>query len=381
MVSRCPTCLEAITPQTIVWQAPDGSRAAPPPQPGTPGLRWLRSLLGTPDRTPAMWADWAARGNRALCLRGHQLPADVLTRRTLTIGLVGESGSSKSHYIAALVQTLQEGHLAALDLQVDMDPATVRRYQTEYYSVLFERKQAIPASRPLKVLDEATGAQETRPPLTIVLRNIVTGVAVNVCIFDVAGEQLLTEQSQSTWARHLAMADGLMFFVDPAVLGQLPGGPAGDESGRGQTLHVTESVLDTTSTLAHRGRGLSPDHDLTDVSAVVLLAKADLLEARATFPSGVLSPLDYERETRATLDARLRRDSQAVESFMEQAGGRNLVLSALHKYPGVRFHAVTSTGGSAKDGRYPFVEPRRVLEPLLTILDGRGVISLGQDGR
>ena len=56
-----------------------------------------------------------------------------------------------------------------------------------------------------------------------------------------------------------------------------------------------------------------------------------------------------------------------------------LVLSALHKYPGVRFHAVTSTGGSAKDGRYPFVEPRRVLEPLLSILDGRGVISLGQD--
>jgi hypothetical protein len=381
MVTRCPTCLEAVTRQTIVWQTADGTSSEPPPRSGLPGLRWIRGALGMPDRTPTEWADWAARGHRALCPRGHHLPADMLTRRTLTIGLVGESGSSKSHYIAALVQTLQQGHLAALDLQVDLDPATVRRYQTEYYSVLFERKQAIPASRPLKMLDEISGAQETRPPLTIVLRNIVTGEAVNVCIFDVAGEQLLTEQSQFTWARHLAMADGLMFFVDPAVLGQLPGGPAGDESGRGQTLHVTESVLDITSTLAHRGRGLSPDHDLTDVSAVVLLAKADLLEARASFPSGVLSPLDYDRETRATLDARLRRDSRAIESFLEDAGARNLVLSALHKYPGVRFHAVTATGGSAKDGRYPTVEPRRVLEPLLSILDGRGVISLGQDHR
>jgi hypothetical protein len=377
MSSRCPTCLSVLTPQTVQWRSADGTTASAPPRTTSTFLRRVRRLAGLPEDDGIAWADWYAAGNQALCSRGHPLPPKFLTRTTYVIGLVGESGSSKSHYIAALIQSLLEGHLGALQLQVDLEPSTVARFHAEYYMSLFDRHEVIPASRPLKRLNTATGEQETRPPLTVTLTNWETGHAVNLCFFDVAGEQLVDEQSQATWARHLAIADGLMFFVDPAVLRRLPGGSAGDDSGRGQTLHVTESVIATTSTLAHRGRGLSPDDDLAGVAAVVMVAKADLLESRAAFPSGVLEPIDYARETPVTLGARLARESVLIEEFLEGAGGRNLVMSALSKFPGLRFHAVTATGASSKEGRYHSVEPRRCLEPLLSILDQIGLIDLG----
>jgi hypothetical protein len=377
--ARCPTCLSLLTEQSVQWRSADGTTATAPPRETSTFLGRLRRLAGVPEDDGAAWADWYAAGNQAYCSRGHSLPPKYLTRTTHVIGLVGESGSSKSHYIAALIQSLLEGHLGAMNLQVDLEPGTVARFHTDYYTSLFDRHEVIPASRPLKRLNSATGEHETRPPLTVTLTNWQTGHAVNLCFFDVAGEQLVDEQSQATWARHLGMADGLLFFVDPAVLRGLPGGSAGDSSGRGQTLHVTESVITTTSTIAHRGRGLSPDDDLSGVAAALVVAKADLLESRAAFPSGVLEPIDYARETPVTLGARLARESVLIEQFLEAAGARNLVMGALSKFPGLRFHAVTATGASAKEGRYHAVEPRRCLEPLLSILDQIGVVNLGRD--
>jgi hypothetical protein len=227
---------------------------------------------------------------------------------------------------------------------------------------------------------QAATAAAARPPLTLVLHNWQERTVVNLCLFDVAGEDLVDEQRQATSARYLGIADGLLFFVDPAVLAGLPGGPVGDESGRGQSLHVTESIIGATSAQARRHRRRGRDADVPEVAAALLLAKADLLEGRSDFPSGVLQPLDYSLETPASLHARLARESVLVEQFLERAGARNIVMSTLHKFPRTTFHAVTATGTSAREGRYATVEPRRCLEPMLSILDVLGVVRLTPEG-
>lgn len=374
----CPICLAPLDPKAVLWRDLAGNAAAGPPARPRTVDRVRAKLRGEPDATAKAWADWYAQGFRAYC-PAHlgELPEDLFSRDLVIIGLVGESGSSKTHYLAALLHQLSSGALAPYDVIVNFDPSTVMRFQTDYFRRLFVDREVIPASRPLRWFDEAAGQKEVRLPMTVVLRNWRTGKAVNVCIFDAAGEQLLSMQAQSTWARHLAIADGLLFFVDPSVL---PGvrRRLGDLGG-GQTLHVTESVIDVTASLVRHAKSLSADDDISEVPAALLLSKADLLSLAEEFPAQVLEELDHPNDAPYRLANRLRQDSVLVEEFMADNGGRNLISSAVHKFPGITFHAVSATGCAPADGVYPKLEPRRTLEPFLLLLARIGVIETGRD--
>lgn len=373
---RCPICLADVDPGTVLWRSPSGATAPGPPARAGTVQRLKARLMAQPDVTAKSWADFYAAGYRAYC-PDHlgELPEDLFTRQLVIIGLVGESGSSKTHYMAALLHLLSAGALAPYNVIVNFDPGTVTRYQNEYYRRLFVDREVIPASRPMRWIDEEAGHRESRPPMTIVLRNWETGRAVNVCIFDAAGEQLLTARSQATWARHLSIADGLMFFVDPSIL---PGvrRELGD-GGAGQTMHVTESVIDITSNLVRRARSLSPDDDILGVPAALLLTKADLVADAPGFPAQALEDLDHLNDAPYRLINRLRTDSVAVEQYMSANGGRNLVTSAVHKFGGITFHAVSATGCPPVNGGYERIEPKRCLEPFLLLLAAAGVVELG----
>ncbi len=373
----CPICLADIDPRNVLWRSPAGATAPGPPQRVGTLDRLKARILATPNVTPKSWADWYADGFRAYCPEHlGELPEDLFTRQLVIIGLVGESGSSKTHYMAALLHLLSAGALAPYDVIVNFDPGTVTRYQNEYYRRLFVDHEVIPASRPMRWLDEQAGHRESRPPMTVVLRNWRTGKSVNVCIFDAAGEQLLTTQSQATWARHLSIADGLLFFVDPSVLPGVQRRLDGTDTGAGQTLHVTESVVDITSNLVRRARSLSPDDDFAGVPAALLLTKADLVDGTDGFPPAVLEDLDHLNEAPYRLRNRLQQDSVAVEQYMAANGGRNLITSAVHKFPGITFHAVSATGCPPVDGAYASIDPKRCLEPFLLLLAKAGVIEL-----
>ncbi len=325
------------------------------------------------------WADWYARGFRAYCPEHFcELPEDFFTRELVLIGLVGESGSSKTHYLTALLHLLAGGALSSYNVIVNFDPGTVMRYQNEYYRRLFVDHEVIPASRPLRWFDYQAGHREARPPMTVVMRNWQTGRAVNVCIFDAAGEQLLTRQEQATWARHLSIADGLLFFVDPAILPGARRRLGGADTGAGQTLHITESVIEVTSGLVRMSRNLPPDADMAGVPAALVLAKADLLADTEGFPAPALAPVDHLQDAPYRLANRIKQDSYLVEEYLVANGGANLVHSAVHKFPGITFHAVSATGCAPHNGVYDAIEPHRCLEPFLMLLDRTGVIDLGR---
>jgi hypothetical protein len=371
----CPICLAPLDPRQIHWRDAVGNFAEGPPTKLGLRDRVKARLSNAPDTTAKQWADWYARGFRAYCPE-HQgeLPEDMFTRDLVIIGLVGESGASKTHYMASLLNLLASGVLAPYQVVVNFDPGTVMRFQNDYYRRLYMDHEVIPASRPLRWFDETAGHREVRQPMTVVLRNWQTGRAVNVCVFDAAGEQLLTREQQATWARHLSIADGLLFFVDPAIL---PGVPeVAVATGGGQTLHVTESVIDITAGLVRRAKSLSPDADIAGVPAALLLAKADLLVGTDGFPEEVLEPLDHLTEAPYRLVNRLRQDSVLVEQYLAEHGGVNLVGSAVHKFPGITFHAVSATGHAPRAGVYPALEPQRCLEPFLMLLARTGVIDL-----
>ena len=66
-----------------------------------------------------------------------------------------------------------------------------------------------------------------------------------------------------------------------------------------------------------------------------------------------------------------------MEEYLTANGGTNLVHSAVHKFPGITFHAVSATGCAPKDEVYRTIEPRRCLEPFLHLLSRTGVIDAG----
>lgn len=368
----CPICLAPLDPQQVYWRNPAGENAPGPPARRSALQRLKKALGREPDTTAQEWADWYARGFRAYCPQ-HQgeLPEDIFSRELVVIGLVGESGSSKTHYMAALLHLLSSGVLAQHKLIAQFDATTVVRYHNDYHRRLFIDHEVIPASRPLRWFDQSAGHREVRLPMTVVLRNWETGRAVNVCLFDAAGEQLMTRELQATWARHLSIADGLLFFVDPAIL---PG--VGVGNGAMQSLHVTESVIAVTADLVRRARSLSPDDDLAEVPAALLLAKADLLVDRPDFPAQVLESLDLTDEAPYRIANRILQDSELVEQYLVSHGGQNLVMSAAYNFHGITFHAVSATGHAAENGVYPALEPRRCVEPFLLLLSKIGIIQV-----
>ncbi|WP_242909299.1 ATP-binding protein [Actinomadura terrae] len=330
----CPVCLHRIRWADLPlyrYDAPTGGYV-PQPVPGDAGPEQkarLRRLA------------WVRCPNEHAA--PHHLPASYgESGPPLVFGMVGAPGSGKTHLLTAMISAVERGDLhrryglACWPLEVPLH----QRYLRDHVGPLLGEARELAPTPPGRVMfaDGFMVAHGDRPPRPVAL-------------FDVAGDDL-TRVAEAT--AFLDAAHGLIFVVDPARL---------DEADRRD--HAFGAVLDL---LRASGR-------LPRVSAAVVLAKADLL--RYEDPVAL-----WLRRDTATLDAdESLRESADVYAYLH----RREAHAWTRPYRECRhatLHVASATGSGAAyddatDESYftEGVHPRRVLQPLVSLLAMTGVLA------
>ncbi|WP_369030149.1 MULTISPECIES: hypothetical protein [Streptomyces] len=286
----------------------------------------------------------------------HFIPVPYLTYgRPLTVAMVGQSSTGKSHLLTQMIAEITDGGLEPFGLSwQSVNPEQHARF-------VRERVQPLRNGR---VLDHTTalGLDGFARFVESLLITDAHGQVRPVAFFDLGGEDLVRTDAA---LRFLLGVDALVFVVDPVLALPLPQLDHARERGGVEVNRDGDLAFATVlDRLPKTGQYL-------EVAATMVLGKADLLRFQ--------SPVDrwLARPTAASLDATLiREESQDVHAFLRRHAGQ----AWLRPFDAIRrctLHVASATGGQEDQGRYPAgAAPRRVLEPLLSLLAMHGLIDV-----
>ncbi|MFB7613647.1 hypothetical protein [Kitasatospora sp. NPDC056181] len=296
----------------------------------------------------------------------HLLPERFpgLGTRPVTIGLVGASGTGKTHLLAAMVSRLHDATvMARMNLQVQgLDLRMHAAYLGGQVSRFIDRREELPATRIDAPVEFAVG---------LMVDDLVSGRSHTVVIFDVSGERLQSPDRDLAFINQLS---ALLCVVDPtAVLGLTgprQGGVGGD--------HAFDATMDRLKNARCR-----PGSPLVPIPAATVVTKADLLTRRGYseitrwLPHGLHEDLDL---------GTVEEESRAVYAFLASRNGKRWLGpahecwdSTLHLASATGTSAVVTEEGARTVGRFPEASfrQRRVLRPLLTLFALTGVLDMG----
>lgn len=284
----------------------------------------------------------------------HFIPVPYLTYgRPLTVAMVGQSTTGKSHLLTQMIAEITDGGLEPFGL-------TWQSVNPEQHA-RFVRERVQPL-RNGQVLEHTGALDGFARFVESLLITDAHGQVRPVAFFDLGGEDLVRTDSA---LRFLLGVDALVFVVDPVLALPLPQLDHARERGG---MEVNRDGDLAFATVLDRLPKTGP---YLEVAATMVLGKADLLRFQ--------SPVDrwLARPPATSLDATLiREESQDVHAFLRRHAGQ----AWLRPFDAIRrctLHVASATGGQEDQGRYPAgAAPRRVLEPLLSLLAMHGLIDV-----
>lgn len=286
----------------------------------------------------------------------HFIPVPYLTYgRPLTVAMVGQSSTGKSHLLTQMIAAITDGGLEPFGLKwQSVNPEQHARF-------VRERVQPLRNGR---VLDHTSGVglDGFARFVESLLITDAQGQVRPVAFFDLGGEDLVRTDSA---LRFLLGVDAMVFVVDPALALPLP---QLDHARRHWGLEVNRDGDLAFATVLDR---LPKNGPYLDVAAAMVLGKADLLRFQP--------PVDrwLGEAAPTSLDPALtREESGDVYALLRRHAGQ----AWLRPFDTIRrctLHVSSATGGQEAEGRYPAgAGPRRVLEPLLSVLAMHGLIEV-----
>jgi hypothetical protein len=286
----------------------------------------------------------------------HFIPVPYLTYgRPLTVAMVGQSSTGKSHLLTQMIAAITDGGLEPFGLKwQSVNPEQHARF-------VRERVQPL---RNGKVLDHtaALGLDDFARFVESLLITDAGGQVRPVAFFDLGGEDLVRTDAA---LRFLLGVDALVFVVDPALALPLP---QLDHARERWGVEVNRDGDLAFGTVLDR---LPKNGPYLDVPAAMVLGKADLLRFQP--------PVDrwLSRPPATSLDPALtREESRDVYGLLRRHAGQ----AWLRPFDAIRrctLHIASATGGQEDHGRYPAgAGPRRVLEPLVSLLAMHGLIQV-----
>lgn len=372
----CPRDLETFDINTAAWVARGTPTTAPPRIRRMPSARqWLHTWwdgdprhLRAPDLAAAR--EQIAGDYHRVCPNGHPIPEDVRRRATLPIALVGAASTGKSLYLASVyheaVAAVRLGDYG-LTFRTDTSPGAQAAFRPTY-DTLFSERRPVPATLP------STDGY-SRPPLLLAPADRTD--APNLLLFDADGSKTTHAQAHVENNPALLRAQAFFIFVPPVNLnlsipGQRPGMAArpdlDDISTLARTTEAITGAIDALSRVYGGGR---------DLMACVLISKADKLSGLVEPElDEMLADLDYRHFRFQEVVDYIDQDSATIRSWVDRH--QHGLVTLLEGFFGdVSYHFTSATGCSAvlePDGarRFPVVRPRRVLDPLLLVLDRVG---------
>lgn len=340
-VVECPICARLIAWDTAAPYrfGPDNQPVALTRQPGESDHSW-RDKLRTAYRP---CGDVRQPGT-------HLLPYDYADYAPVTIGMVGHSKAGKTHLLAAMIGRLcsNDPVLSRLGLSVaPLDLRVHQRYMADLVTPLTVHRRQLPDT-------QANARVEFCDALKI---TNAEGRSFSLTFFDLAGERLARAQDDEV--RFYALADALIFVVDPESLPARPRQGATGDVSFDVALHHLESRD------RPRGSGFKP------VSAAVVVAKADLIRFSDRVVSDWLARGGSDEEVELST---VEQESEDVYAYLSRRGADAWLRPAQQCFRST-LHFASATNGPAVGGGFDAAFRQcRVLKPLLATFAMTGVL-------
>lgn len=339
----CPYCLSEFAWDTapLVNRDEDGDEIALRREPGESEVRW---------RNRTMHA-WRVCENTA---EDHFIPASLGGLTTLIVGMVGKSGSGKSHLLWAMTEELGQSALKIshrLDV-LPLDPRLQQELFARHQLGLLNDRKVPPPTRFFNEKVEFTCAYR--------ITSGYSGESYALLIFDVPGE-IFTRGDTAVSTPFMAIADALIFVADGWGLDVRHGRRTDDPGFTAVLSHLAH---------VHPGRG----REFLPIPAAMVVAKSDTLRVFKEVDQWLGRKDDIELHT-------VERESEDAYAFLKSRGAESWLVP-VQKCADSTLHFASATGVEAQDGEYPEKSFRRqrVLRPLLSLLAMKGVLprkSLG----
>ncbi|MEV0666449.1 hypothetical protein ACIBI3_20430 [Actinomadura luteofluorescens] len=334
----CPYCLSEFdwNSAPLVDRTVEGEEIALTREPGESDVRWRT-------RTMHAWRVCEATG------KDHFVPASLGGMTVLIVGMVGTSGSGKSHLLAAMTEELDQSALKIshrLDV-LPLDPRLQRElFARNRFDLLRDRK-------PLPVTRRALS-----PEFTCAYRITSghTGEQYALLIFDVPGE-IFSQGHTRDDTPFMSIADGLIFVADGTELDVRHGRHTGDPGFTAVLSHIDH---------VRAGQGL----EFLPLPAALVIAKSDTLRA--------FKEVDRWLDRRDDLElGTVEEESEDAYALLRSRGAGSWIVPVQKcEDATLHFASATGVGVDMESGEYPEQSFRRqrVLRPLLALLAMKGVL-------
>lgn len=309
---------------------------------------------------------------------GYLLPTNIEKVTSLSIAIIGDTFSGKSHYIGAVIDQIQKGELQRADRFASFNCMTQdieRDYINNIIKPLFEDKQVVQSTQ------QATDTN--RPPLIyeLILQPSSPEYPVrylNLILYDAAGEDLAIKERMVQFSRYVFSADAIIFLVDPMSIPEIYNQLPAFLQQKVATGRKSASVLTSVIRLIEDYRGKGGNNRLSSTPVAIALTKSDLLKQLTAVHKQYhfLKKPTYN----GTIDLQdLEIVDQEVRKLLEEYKERPL-LQATQNFAKVHFFATSATGYAPDaNGKYPMVDPCRCLDPILWILYQLEILHAARD--
>ncbi len=312
-----------------------------------------------------------------LCPDCHfELSHDVGQVKQKIIAVIGGRGTGKSHYIGSLIFALKANPDNDLIVTLLAD-STQDRWMEDFYRPVFERKTVLPGTVP--------AGRDTRVKIPLMIRlnskenewkrrmNGLWDQAINMSIFDTAGEDMADYNTLANEGKAVIHADGLIFMIDPAqiesVQQQLRNVRTVNPDPRAHPDNMLARVIKFFETEG----AVKPGTGKIRVPTAFVLSKVDVLEDILYGGSALLRPSTHGRELNL---AEVQSVSTEVQGYLTSWLLPSFCETIEKRFSTYKYFGVSSLGRQSNvQHQLEVVEPLRVEEPALWLLNKMGFVK------
>jgi Double-GTPase 2 len=361
----CPRCPGWYRLDDVVAESKDGSSRTSAAtvvlrvtSPGNSRRSFMSSWRKPTSLTKAERANIAAMSFRLKCPNNHELINSL--DPTVVVGVIGNTGSSKSHYLAGLVyEIIHEERLKALGADVAYIGDTGKEMEERIKDV-YARGTVLPRTE---------GGNLSGPFSYRLTRNLgaTTEIKEVLTFFDVAGEDCTGELARSAeFVRYIFDATGIILLIDPGGL------PLTENRllAREEKIELTtRAIIDNLANALEVVTG-RPSREQRHIICITI-AKADSV----TIPQGVWPPdvwtsVATRRMSNSKTRGLLRDYSERCRAGLADIGGEAVINAAEARFRRSRifYSAVSATSQAPEDDKWPAPHPMGCSIPLAQTL-------------
>ncbi len=306
------------------------------------------------------------------------LPRHFEDTPSLTIAVIGDTVSGKTHFITTLLRQLKSGEAVQqgnvlfrfrplTDATTDWYKKNERQLFTERKELpLTQRHSQLDASKPV-IWEPIIFSLEIGYRLNIGFRRSV----VNLVFYDVSGEDIVRERELRFYGWPILGAQGIIHIADPLSMPNIlkhkdlrPGPQVEKAIAQFPYRRKSAEILSDVMNIFMQFNN-TRQQQTVDTPVAIMLSKSDLLDSIVQQPLRFLQYPMYD----GTVNINEMNVIDNEVKYLLHAFGEDELYRQSQVFSKVKFFATSTTGCALEaDETFPQVKPRRCLDPFFWLL-------------